>query len=91
MTKRRDFVTGATTKVASLKKVLSEADDKAALEREERKKQEARVGEVQEELLELGKKVESVEHGLKAKEAELAKTPRPKPRGHSRKSRRPKR
>ena len=31
------------------------------------------MGEVQEELQELGKKFESVEHELKAKEAELAK------------------
>ena len=43
------------------------------MERKEREKQEARVGEVQEELQELGKKFESVEHELKAKEAELAK------------------
>ena len=54
-TKRRDFVTGATTKVASLKKVLSEAEDKAALERKEREKQDVRVGEVRQELQELGK------------------------------------
>ena len=71
--KRRDCVTGATAEVASLKKALSEAEDKAALEFKEREKQEDRVGEVQEELQELGKKFESVEHGLKAKEAELAK------------------
>ena len=71
--KRRDCVTGATTEVASLKKALSEAEDKAALECKEREKQEARVGEVQEELQELGKKFDSVEHELKAKEAELAK------------------
>ena len=31
------------------------------------------MGEVQEELQDLGKKLESVEHELKAKEAELAK------------------
>ena len=31
------------------------------------------VGEVQEELQELGKKLESAEQGIKAKEAELAK------------------
>ena len=71
--KHRDFVTGATTEVASLKKALSEAEDKAALERKEREKQDARVGEVQQELQELGKKFESVEHELKVKEAELAK------------------
>ena len=67
------MVTEATTEVASLKKALSEVKPKAALELEERRKEEARVGEVQEELQELGKKFESVEHELKAKEAELAK------------------
>ena len=72
-TKRRDFVTGATTEVASLKKALSEAEDKAALERTEHEKQDARVGEVQQELQELGKKFESMEHDLKMKEAELVK------------------
>ena len=41
---------GATTEVAALKKALSEAEDKAAKERAEREKQEARVGEVQQEL-----------------------------------------
>ena len=44
--KRREFVTGATTEVASLKKVLFEAEHKAALERNEREKQDARVGKV---------------------------------------------
>ena len=73
-TKHRDMVIEATNKVASLKKVLSEAEHKAALELKEHKKQEARVGEVQEELQELGKKLESAERELKAKEAELAKT-----------------
>ena len=71
--KRRDCVTGATTEVASLKKVLSEAEDKVAMECKERKKQDARVGEVQQELQERGKKFESVEHDLKMKEAELEK------------------
>ena len=51
----------------------SEAEDKAALEFKECEKQDARVGEVQQELQELGKKFESVEHELKVKEAELAK------------------
>ena len=55
-TKRREFVIGATTEVASLKKALSEAKDKAAIERIEHEKQNARVGEVQQELQELGKK-----------------------------------
>ena len=72
-TRRRDVVTEAATEVASLKMALSEAEHKAALELKEREKQEARVGEEQEELWELGKKLESAEHELKAKEAELAK------------------
>ena len=72
-TKRRDLVTEATTEVASLKKAMSEAEHKAALERKEREKQDARVGEVQQELYELGQKFESMEHELKAKEAKLAK------------------
>ena len=37
---------GATTEVATLKQVLSEAENKAAQERTEQEKQEARVGEV---------------------------------------------
>ena len=40
----------ATTEVATLKKALSEAEDKAAKERIERDKQDARVGEEQQEL-----------------------------------------
>ena len=72
-TKRRDFVIGASIEVASLKKALSEAEDKAALEHKEREKQDARVGEVQQELQERDKKFESLEHDLKMKESELAK------------------
>ena len=71
--KRRDCVTGATAEVASLKKALSEAEDKAASECKEHEKQSARVGEVQKDLQDLGKKCGSVEHDLKMKEAELAK------------------
>ena len=71
--KRRDCVTGATAEVASLKKALSEAEDKAALECKEREKQSARVVEVQQELRDFDNKYESVEHDLKMKEAELAK------------------
>ena len=59
--------------MASLKKALSEAKDKAGLECKEHEKQSARVGEVQQELRDLDKKFESVEHDLKMKEAELAK------------------
>ena len=63
---------GAVTEVATLKKVLSEAEDKAAKERIEREKQEARVGEVQQELEALGKKHESLEFDSKTRESELA-------------------
>ena len=42
--KLRDFVAGATTEVASLKKALSKAEHKAALDREESEKKDARVG-----------------------------------------------
>ena len=59
--------------MAYLKKALSEAEHKAALERKEREKQDARVGDVQQELQDLGKKFEAVEHELKAKEDELRK------------------
>ena len=72
--KCHDCVTGATAEVASLKKALSEAVDKAASECKEREKQSATEGEVQQELQDLGKKCKSVEHELKVKEAELAKS-----------------
>ena len=61
------------TEVASLKKALSEAENKAAAERIECEKQNARVGKVQQELQELGKKFESLERDFKTKESELAK------------------
>ena len=64
---------GATTEVATLKKALTEAKDKAAKERIEREKQEARVGEVQQELQALVKKHESLELDSKTRESELAK------------------
>ena len=53
--------TGATTEVATLKEVLSKAEDNAAVERTEREKQEARAEEVQQELQALVKKHESLE------------------------------
>ena len=64
---------GATTEVAALKKALSEAEDKAAKERTEREKQEARVGEVQQELQDFVKKYESLERDSKTQGSELAK------------------
>ena len=64
---------GATTEVATLRKALSEAKDKAAKECIEREKQEAWVGEVQQELEALAKKHESLELDSKMRESELAK------------------
>ena len=63
----------ATTEVAALKKALSEAEDKASKGRTEREKQEARVGEVQQELQDFVKKYESLERDSKTQESELAK------------------
>ena len=63
---------GATTEVATLKQALSEAENKAAKERTEQEKQEARVGEVQQELQALVKKHETLELDSKTRESELA-------------------
>ena len=65
-------VTGATTKVATLKEVLSKAKDNAAIERTKQEKQEARVAEVRQELQALVKKHESLERDSKTQESELA-------------------
>ena len=54
--------------MAALRKALSEVEDKAATEHIERVKQDARVGEVQQELQELGKKFESLERDFETKE-----------------------
>ena len=64
---------GATTEVAALKKALSEAEDRAVHERIERENQEARVGEVQQELQDFVKKYESLELDSKTQGSELAK------------------
>ena len=64
---------GATTEVAALKKVLSEAEDKAANKRIKREKQDARVSEVQQELQAFVKKYESLERDSKTQGSELAK------------------
>ena len=63
---------GAATAVATLKQALSEAEDKAAKERTEREKHEARVGEVQQEIHALVKKHERLELNSKTRESELA-------------------
>ena len=62
---------GSMTEAATLKKALSEAEDKAAKELLERERQEALVGEVQQELEALAKKHESLELDSKTRESEL--------------------
>ena len=64
-------LSGATTEVATLRKALAKAEDKAAKERIEWEKQEARVGEVQQELEALAKKHESLELDSKTRDSEL--------------------
>ena len=66
-------LSGAMTEVETLRKALSEAEDKAAKQPIEREKQEARVGKVQQELEALTKKHESLELDCKTGESELAK------------------
>ena len=63
---------GATTKVATLKQALSQAEEKAAQERTEQERHEARVGEVQQELQALVTKHEALELDLKTRESKLA-------------------
>ena len=53
------------TEVATLKQALFEAEDTAAKERTERERQEAQVGEVQQELQALVTKHEALELVLK--------------------------
>ena len=57
----------------ALKKALTEAEDKAAKECAEHKKQKARVGEVEQELQDLVKKYESLERDSRTQESELVK------------------
>ena len=59
--------------MASLKKALAEAEDKAAKERASREKHEARVGEAQQELQGAVERFESLERDCKAQESKLAK------------------
>ena len=58
--------------MATLKQVLSEAENRVATKRTERGKQEARVEEVQKELQALVKKHESLELDSKTQASELA-------------------
>ena len=59
--------------MATLKKALAEAEDKAAKEHALREKHGARVGEAQQQLQGAIEKFESLERDFKAQESELAK------------------
>ena len=64
---------GAATEVEVLKKALAEAEERAAKEQAARKKLEARLDEVQQELQDAVKKCETLERNVLAQETELAK------------------
>ena len=59
--------------MAALKETLSAAEAKADTERTKREKQDARVGEVQQELQELGQKFCSLKRDYNMQASELAK------------------
>ena len=59
--------------MVALKKASAETEDKVAKERAACEKHEARVSEVQQELRDIIKKYESLEHDSKTQESELAK------------------
>ena len=86
------YLPGATSEVATLKQVLTKAEDIAVKERTEREKLEARVGEVQEELQALVAKHEALELDSKTGSLSLLrpsraqKAPRPKPKRLSKRS-----
>ena len=61
------------TEVEALKKVVAEAERKAAAEQALREKHEARVIEAEQELQEAVKKCEALEQSLTEKESELTK------------------
>ena len=59
--------------MATLKKVLAEAEDKEAKERASREKHEARVGEARQQLQGAIERFEALERDCKAQESELMK------------------
>ena len=63
---------GANAKIEALKKVVAEADKKAAAKQALREKHEARVIESERELQEAVKKSETLEQSLSGKESEIA-------------------
>ena len=86
---------GVTTEVATLKKALAEAEEKAAKEQAARKKLKARLNEAQHVLQDAVKKCDALEGDVSAREpnsprlAKVRKRPGLKPRVPSRRSRRP--
>ena len=62
------------TKVEALKRVVAEAEKKAAMERALREKHEARVIKAEQELQEAVSKCEALEQSLTEKESKLTKT-----------------
>ena len=66
------YALGASAEIEALKKVVAEADNKAAAEQALHEKHEARVIEAERELLEAVKKSEGLEQSLVGKESELA-------------------
>ena len=61
------YALGASAEIEALKKVVAEADKKAAAEKSLREKHEARVIEVERELQEAVKKSETLEQSLAGK------------------------
>ena len=64
---------GIVTEVEALKKVVAEAEKKAATEQALREKHEARVIKAEQELQEAVRKCETLEQSLTEKEYELTK------------------
>ena len=64
---------GAAAEVEVLKKALAEAEEKAAKEQVARKKHEARLNEVEQELQDAVKKCETLEGDILARDTELAR------------------
>ena len=63
---------GAMAEIEALKKVVAEAEKKAAAEQALHEKHEARVIEAEQELQDAVKKSEALEQSLSGKESELA-------------------
>lgn len=66
------YALGASAEIEALKRVVDEADKRAAAEQALREKHEARVIEAERELQEAVKKNKTVEQSLAGKESELA-------------------